>query len=141
LRLSEALDRNADEVEKLIILASDFVSRGRPAEVIDAFLRQLFQLAAKCSTKFEDVAITPAGENDGSRIGAALIHGAWGCSIIRNDVSGSVSQFAQNLSVLLAKWPSIARLAHLGLVGVTQRMPLEHQQSVWRGILACRAWS
>jgi hypothetical protein len=104
-------------------------------------LIQLFQLAAKCATKFENIAIIPGGEDAASGIAAALIEATWECGVIRDDIPGTIERFIQNLSVLFSKWPPITRAAHLALAGVTQRMPLEHQRSLWRGILSRRAWS
>jgi hypothetical protein len=141
LRLSEALDRDPDEVQQLIVLSSDFVSRGRPLVVVEAFWTQLLNVAAKCASKFGGTAVTLGGENDVSGIVAALIESTWECSIIQGDISGTIVRFVKNLIVLVARWPTIARSAHLALVGVTQRIPLEHQQTLWRGILNCRAWS
>src|SRR5207248_651416 len=114
------LECNATEVQQLILLASDFVSRDRPSEVVSSLLNQLLQLAAKCSTKFQGSAVVPGGEDDASRIGAALFEATWECSLVGNDVPATIAKFADNLSLMISSWPAIARISQLALTGVMQ---------------------
>lgn len=139
LRLVETLERDALEAEQLILLASDFASRDRPAPVVQGLFQQLLHVATECSTKFRGIELSPGADHDSSRVGAAILEGTWECSLVRNDASASIAKFTDNLPLLISNWPAVARLTHAALTGIMQTMPLTHQHALWRPVLLCRA--
>lgn len=138
-RLAELLEPDVQEAEQLILLAGDFVTRNRPAAIVQNLFKQLLEFTAKCSNKFHGVQLSPGSLDAPSRLGAALLEGTWECSLVRDDVSATIAKFTDNLSLLISNWPEIAGLAHAAITGIMQTLPLEHQNGLWRATLLCRA--
>jgi tetratricopeptide (TPR) repeat protein len=139
--LLEVTEKDVALAEKLILYASGFAMRGRPASVSEKLLDQLFSLAEHSSRRFRGQDVALGAENAVSRLGAALVQGVWECSIISGDASGTVAQYVKNLSLLIRKWPAIGRVAQYSITSVLQRLPVVYQDAIWTGLLTCRAWS